>query len=255
MEYIRLLKYKSTSIDELKPYINDKAFEFFCSVGNLNLLKWMVENDSDNCINISVTHWNKEFPFKIACANGHLHIAKWIYEVKPDIDISADCEDAFRYVCREGHLEIAKWLYEVKPDIDVSVCFYEPIRYACAYGYLELAQWLYETFPGIDLNICDQYAFPHISYTSHPEIVEWMDGIRNSENYSNANYGALKEIVYSLEVKRKFGVETICPVCYEKADIETSCGHFGCEDCFSKIADHTCPYCRQFITDYFKLVE
>ena len=255
MEYIRLLEYKSTSIDKLKPLINDKAFEFFCSVGNLDLLKWMIENSSNNCINISGTRWNKELPFKIACANGHLHIAKWLYEVKPDIDISVDCEDAFRYVCREGHIDIAKWLYEIKPDIDVSVCFYEPIRYACAHGYLELAKWLYETFPDIDLNICDQFTFPHISYTNHTEIVEWMDTIRNSENNNNVTYGAVKEIVYSLEVKRDLKKDNICPICYEKADLQTSCGHFGCEDCFSKIADHTCPYCRQFVTDYFKLIE
>ena len=250
MEYIRLLEYKSASLDELKPFINDNAFTEACRKGNLNLLKWMVENDSDNCINISGTRWNKEFPFKVACANGNLHVVKWLLEIKPDIDISVDSEDAFRYACREGHIDIAKWLYEVKPDIDVSVCFYEPIRYTCAYGYLELAKWLYETFPGIDLNICDQFTFPHISYTDHPEIVDWINSIRYSENN-----GALKEIIYSLRVKRNSELEQTCCVCYEKADIETSCGHYGCEDCFTRIADHTCPYCRQFITDYFKLIE
>jgi hypothetical protein len=250
MEYRRLLEYKSTSLRDLKPFINTNTFTEACRKGNLNLLKWMLENDNHNCINISGTRWNKEFPFKVACANGHLEVAKWLLEIKSDIDISVDNEDAFRYVCREGHIEIAKWLYEVKPDIDVSVCFYEPIRYACAHGYLELAKWLYETFPGIDLNICDQFTFPHISYTDHPEIVDWIHSIIYSENN-----GAVKEIIYSLEVKRNSKLEQTCCVCYEKADIETSCGHYGCEECFTRIADHTCPYCRQFITDYFKLIE
>jgi hypothetical protein len=250
MEYRRLLEYKSASLRGLKPFLNTNTFTEACRKGNLNLLKWMVENDNNNCINISGTRWNKEFPFKVACANGHLEVAKWLLEMKPDIDISVDNEDAFRYVCREGHIEIAKWLYEVKPDIDVTVCFYEPIRYACAQGYLELAQWLYETFPDIDLNICDQFTFPHISYTDHPEIVEWINSIRYCENN-----GAVKEIIYSLEVKINSELDQTCCVCYEKADIETSCGHYGCEDCFTRIADHTCPYCRQFITDYFKLVE
>ena len=122
------------------------------------------------------------------------------------------------------------------------------MRYACGYGYLELAKWLYETFPGINLDICDQFTFPHINYLNHPEVVEWMNSVRN-----NNNNGAVKEIIYSLEVERNLEKDTSCCVCYDKADIETSCGHFGCEDCFTKIADHTCPYCRQFITDYFKI--
>ena len=248
MDYFRLLEYRNLSVETLKPFINDKAFIEGCNKGNLNLLKWMVDNDTENCINISGTRWNKEFPFKVACANGHLDVAKWLLEIKPDIDISIDSEDAFRYACREGHIDIAKWLYGIKPDIDISVCFYEPIRYACAYGYLELAKWLYETFQGIDLNICDQFPFPHISYLDHEDIVEWMNSIRNSREN-----GAVKEIIYSLEVERNLEKDTTCPVCYNKADIETSCGHYGCEECFTRIADHTCPYCRQFITDYFKI--
>ena len=252
MDYIRLLEYKTNSVENLKPFINDKSFIDACAKGNLDLLKWMVNNDSDKCINISGTRWNKEYPFKVSCANGNLDVSKWLLEIKPDIDISVDCEDAFRYACREGHIDIAKWLYEVKPDIDISVCFYEPVRYACGYGYLELAKWLYETFPGINLDICDQFLFPHINYLNHPEVVEWMNSVRNN---NNSNNGAVKEIIYSLEVERNLEKDTSCCVCYDKADIETSCGHYGCEDCFTKIADHTCPYCRQFITDYFKIKE
>tara|TARA_Y100000389_G_C17460340_1_gene521226 strand:- start:214 stop:975 length:762 start_codon:yes stop_codon:yes gene_type:complete len=251
MDYIRLLEYKTNSVENLRPFINDTSFIDACAKGNLDLLKWMIDNDSTNCIHISGTRWNKEYPFKVSCANGHLDVSKWLLEIKPDINISVDCEDAFRYACREGHLDIAKWLYEVKPNIDISVCFYEPVRYACGYGYLELAKWLYSTFSGIDLNICDQFPFPHINYLNHPEVVQWMNSVRN--NADTNKYGAVKEIIYSLEVERNVEKDTSCPVCYEKGNIETSCGHYGCEDCFSKIPDHTCPYCRQFITDYFKI--
>jgi hypothetical protein len=251
MDYIRLIEYKTNSVENLRPFINNTSFIDACAKGNLDLLKWMVNNDSDKCINISGTRWNKEYPFKVACANGQLDVSKWLLEIKPDIDISVDSEDAFRYACREGHLDIAKWLYEVKPNIDISVCFFEPVRYACGNGYLELAKWLYSTFPCIDLNICDQFPFPHINYLNHPEVVLWMNRVRN--NADTNKYGAVKEIIYSLEVERNVEKDTSCPVCYEKGDIETSCGHYGCEDCFSKIPDHTCPYCRQFITDYFKI--
>ena len=247
MDYLRLLEYRNIPVETLRPFINDRSFIEACNKGNLNLLKWMVDNDTDNCINISGTRWNREFPFKVACANGNLDVAKWLLEIKPDIDISVDCEDSFRYACREGHLHIAKWLHEIRPETDVSVCFYEPVRYACAYGYLELAQWLYDTFPGINLDICDQFTFPHISYLDYPDIVEWMNSVNSRD------IGAVKEIIYTLEVERNLDKDTSCCVCYDRADIETSCGHYGCEDCFTRIPDHTCPYCRQFITDYFKI--
>ena len=90
MDYIRLLEYKTNSVENLQAFINDKSFIDACAKGNLDLLKWMVNNDSDRCINISGTRWNKEFPFKVSCTNGNLNVAKWLLEIKPDIDISVD---------------------------------------------------------------------------------------------------------------------------------------------------------------------
>ena len=43
-----------------------------------------------------------------------------------------------------------------------------------------------------------------------------------------------------------------CCVCYETATLKTSCQHYGCEKCFQKL-NNLCPYCRQYITDYYKI--
>ena len=45
-----------------------------------------------------------------------------------------------------------------------------------------------------------------------------------------------------------------CCICFEKSDIKTSCGHFGCFDCFKQLNKTIgCPYCRQEILHYRKI--
>jgi len=46
---------------------------------------------------------------------GHLHVAKWLLQVKPNINISAQKEDAFRWACLCKHLPVAQWLQSLMP--------------------------------------------------------------------------------------------------------------------------------------------
>ena len=46
--------------------------------------------------------------------------------------------------------------------------------------------------------------------------------------------------------------ENECCVCYRTAILKTSCKHYGCEKCFQKL-NNICPYCRQTITEYYKI--
>jgi hypothetical protein len=136
--------------------------------------------------------------------------------------------------------------------MDVTVCFFQPFTNACNNGYIEIAKWLYATFPEVREMVKNaESVFGIFRYsmiypwTNYPNIVKWLNQIKPQ---------SVKEIIYSLNVKRTSNSENCC-ICYEKSNIETSCGHFGCEECLSLIPDHTCPYCRQFITDYFKIVD
>ena len=215
----------------------------------INLLK---ETTPD--LQLNGTMWDRGYPFKVACANGHIHIARWLLKEIPEIDVSIDCEDPLRYACREGHIEIVKWLYEINPNMDVSVCFFQPFTNSCNNGHIEIAKWLYETFPEIremiknSDGVFDIFKYSVIyNYTNYPEIVNWLQQLNLQR----------KEIIYNPNVKkRNLNLESNnCCICYEKSNIETSCGHFGCEECFSLISDHKCPYCRQVITDYFKIID
>jgi hypothetical protein len=240
--------YSETPPDDIKSILNYNSLIHAISYGKLNMIKWMVNANPELNSSLSGTMWEREFPFKVACANGKLEVAKWLKETKPDIDISIDCEDSFRYACSGGFLDVCKWLYELNPEIDVSVCFYTPFSSACNYGHLELAKWLYQTFPQIREELQNRYSVmrKHIILNEdNPDISRWINTLITG--------GAVKEIIYSNEVERDENSPKECCICYEKANLETSCGHFGCEDCFALIANHDCPYCRQFITDYFKI--
>ena len=213
----------------------------------LDTIKWIHERKPE--IEFSGTYRDKGFPFIVACAHGHLDIAKFLYEIIPNLDVSMDCEDPLRYACREGHLHIIKWLFEKNPGLNISACFYKPFTNACENGHLEIAKWIYSKFPLIREELHNQNVWLSKIYSNvadkYPEVSNWLKKI---------TLRSIKEIIYSLEVKRNENTEKCC-ICYETSNIETSCGHYGCEDCFSQIADHECPYCRQFITDYFKIVD
>ena len=62
--------------------------------------------------------------FIFMCKNGHFEMAKWILQMKPNIDISDEYEDAFNNACQNRHFEIAQWLLKMKPNFDINYAFY-----------------------------------------------------------------------------------------------------------------------------------
>jgi hypothetical protein len=57
-----------------------------------------------------------KWAFIYACSNGYLVVAQWLYQIKPDIDISADNDCAFSRACENGHLKVSQWLYNLLPS-------------------------------------------------------------------------------------------------------------------------------------------
>lgn len=255
--YSNLINYKLLSLEELKKYSDYRGFIWACTEGNLDLIKLMYSINP--YIEISGDQWNREFPFKIVCAHGYLEIAKWFLEVNPLLDLSIDVEDPFRYACREGHLNVAQWLLSVKPDIDISCCFDKPFRNACYNGHLEVAQWLLSVKPDINIPWSHDDAFRSACDNNHIDVAEWLCSIKPEYNIwvddeSIVGYSILgKQIFYynSYITEEK---ENECCICYETSNIKTNCGHYGCEECFSKLKQKICPYCRQDITEISRIV-
>ena len=115
-------------------------------------------------------------------------------------------------------------MLSVKPDIDISAQNEYAFRLACENDKLYVAEWL--------CTLNDNY---------HIEL-DFLERIKKYSIKPNFNYKSIIEMEEENE----------CCVCYEMAILKTSCNHYGCEKCFQKL-NNICPYCRQTITEYYKI--
>ena len=156
-------------------------------------------------------------------------ISKWLLLIKPDINISAENDEAFREACSYGHTDIAKWLLLIKPDIDISVENDEAFREACLNGYTDVAKWFIELNP-------QKY------------VVEIINGKITSFQI-NKTLSLLSEIINLNEIKE-------CAICYiEQSNIITNCNHEFCHRCINLwyTVNKNCPYCRTLLTNCNKI--
>jgi len=127
-----LLHFKTKSLEELKPYINQKGFIWACENGHTEVAQWVMSFIVANDINAFID----------LCINGELELAQEFYSINPNIDISIDNERIFKIVCENGYLEMAKWLLSVKPDINISIDDNHALKYARKNGHMKLVSWL-----------------------------------------------------------------------------------------------------------------
>jgi len=127
-----LLDFKTKSLKELKPYINQKGFIWACENGHMEVAQWVMSFIVANDINAFID----------LCRYGELQLAQEFYSINPELDISAVNERSFKIVCENGYLEMAKWLLSVKPDINISVDDNHALKYARKNGHMKLASWL-----------------------------------------------------------------------------------------------------------------
>jgi len=109
-----------------------------------------------------------------ACKNGDLDTIREIYMWNPNIDISAEDEEAFRCACENEHLEVVRQLYEWKPTIDISAHDEWAFRKACYNGHLKIVRQLYDWKPTIDLPKFNQYRslFISLGITFHSRLTK-----------------------------------------------------------------------------------
>ena len=48
--------------------------------------------------------------------DGFLEITKWLYEIKPNINVSINNDEAFKNACKNNHLEVAMLLTSIYPN-------------------------------------------------------------------------------------------------------------------------------------------
>ena len=74
--------------------------------------------------------------FRYACITDYLEVVEWLQNIN-SADINVSENELFIYVCETSSLELAKWLIEEYPNIDISAENDDAFRKACGEGYLE----------------------------------------------------------------------------------------------------------------------
>lgn len=108
-----------------------KYFREACINGNLDLVKFMVENGAD-------IQENKNYPIQFAIAHRHLEIVKYLIE--KGANVLNDDNLALRRASSNGHLEVVKLLIE--HGADVKTCDNYSIERASKNGHLEVVKIL-----------------------------------------------------------------------------------------------------------------
>ena len=49
-----------------------------------------------------------------------MDIAKWLLQIQPNINISAENDEAFRDACENGHLDVAQWLCTINSSYQIQ---------------------------------------------------------------------------------------------------------------------------------------
>lgn len=151
-------------------YRNEEPFLMSCKQGNIDIIKWLLEEKQD--INIIISN---EFAFMTACSNGYLEIAQFIYEKYKIMNYKSEkYELAFINSCRSNNIELPKWLLTIKPDINISIGDEWAFRNACTFGKLDIAKWLLQIKPNIDIVIRNNYSFCFSCIENQIEIVKWL---------------------------------------------------------------------------------
>lgn len=130
--HVKIVKWILTKADMNISAKDDYAFRWAIFKGHNEIVELLLSLKADIY----------KSAFVNACRFGQFEAAKAIQTRFPDIDISANEEEAFRKACINGHWEIARWLHSEKADLNISAKREWAFRYACSNGHYDIAEWL-----------------------------------------------------------------------------------------------------------------
>ena len=185
-----MLNYYCLTVFKIFVKMDSKAnFRNACNNGNLEEAKNLYYN---NHIVNDYAQVCKNIIFTDTCRHGQLHIAKWLLEIMPNIDVSANSEEAFRMACNRGHIQIAQWLLELNPSTNIFICDDFAFSCACANGHLNVAQWLWSLNQYINVSAGNEFAFRIACQNGHLHVAKWLLSIKPSINISQYNECAFR---------------------------------------------------------------
>jgi len=254
--------------------VNMNGFTYACIEGKLDVAKWLLEIDSEKTLSsidtfntfVHLCKYKKYYNIHDDIHFDPLPILKWLLEIKPDINISVNNEQAFYTACYHGSIEVAKWLLEIKPNINISINNDYIFRECCngiESNYTTI-KWLLEIKPDINIEANNHNAFKNACEYDAIEIANFLISLNPTKyhikigDYSRIeSWKIMINYVRKEMIKLKEEDKIECPICMgRKSQAITNCKHQYCFNCIKKIneTENKCPMCRCLITDLFKII-
>jgi hypothetical protein len=144
------------------------------------------------------------------------------WQIKHDIDIHMNKEEAFRSACEKGYLGIVKYLIEkcesstskYFPPIDIHTYNEDAFVGACAKGSLCVVKYLAElymfntklghNYGKINIHVQNEYPLYYACYNGHLDVVKYLIEL----HLTNPNYTKI-DSKRGLEVARERGHKNI----------------------------------------------
>lgn len=197
-------RFETNNIDENKDFRYSTVLYGSIILGNLDVVKFLIDNDIVNMSYICKTI--EIYPLVITSRHGHIHVAKYLIEKGMDVNYCDGVVISTASDC--GNLEMMKFLIENGANINCAE--YVPIIYATRNGHLDIVKYLikngYKLYDdddligiassngdinmikyfmeiGIDVSSDEDSALHRASTNGHLEVVKYL--IENGANISN----------------------------------------------------------------------
>ena len=166
---------------------NDYAFQYACETGNLELVKFWVDNNAD------IIHADDDLALQLAARNGYLEVVRYL--INNGADIHADNDWALQLAAKNGYLEVVRYLINNGADIHADDDL--ALQLAVEKGYLEVVKCLIDN--GANIHADDDDALRWAAEYGYLDIVKYLAGhganIHANDDWA-FKYGTPKVVAY-----------------------------------------------------------
>ena len=174
---LEIYKFLITKIksNEFTEELISLLFTQICFSGNLKFVKYFLQKYPN--LNI---HFNNEYAFTNACRSGNYNLVKYLLQITPNINININNYEAFKILSNLGNFEIFKLLYEINPNIDITINYNYIIKFSLISGNIKLIKLLINNY---NINFLENncnlffYVLQSHNYNSIKYILEYQPKI------------------------------------------------------------------------------